>query len=47
MANKYYSDNVQRARPLSAPKPEPKGKTVSAPSFPQYPDKEQKGLGKV
>ena len=47
MSNKFYSDNFEKPQIPEPPKPGTKGITVPAPSFPQYPDTEQKGLGSV
>ena len=46
MSNKYYSNNHEKQTPGPTPPKQP-GITVPTVSFPQYPDKEQKGLGKV
>lgn len=47
MANKYHNTQLKDLKPASPPLKQPMGKVCMTPSFPQYPDKEQKGLGKV
>ena len=47
MANRYFNTQIKDLKPASPPLKQPEGKTCAVPSFPQYPDKEQKGLGKV
>lgn len=47
MANKYHNTQVTHLKPASPPLKQPMGKTCEVPSFPQYPDHVQKGLGKV
>lgn len=44
--NKYYSGNCEKPSIPTPPK-EPEGRAYPTPTFPQYPDTEQKGLGKV
>jgi len=46
MANKYFSEHFEKPKVGMPPKPE-KPVTVPTAGFPQYPDTEQKGLGKV
>jgi hypothetical protein len=47
MANKYFNTQVKDLKPASPPPKEPAGKAYPTPSFPQYPDTEQKGTGAV
>lgn len=47
MPNKYNNKQIGSMKPASPPLTQPKGTTCPVPSYPQYPDTEQKGLGKV
>ena len=47
MANRYFNTQVKDLKPAAPPLVQPKGVTCPTPSFPQYPDTEQKGTGAV
>lgn len=47
MSNKYHNTQNGTMKPAHPPPVQPNGVTIPAPNFPQYPDHEQKGLGKV
>lgn len=47
MANKYLNTQIKDLKPANPPPKQPEGEMCPTPSFSQYPDKPQKGLGAV